>query len=74
MRESPFIRVDASAAGRELSGLLRAVAAGQSVEITRDGEPIARLVAIDRPTKRILGVDKGRFVVPDDFDEPLDAW
>ena len=44
---------------------------GEDVVITRSGQPVARLVAVEdgRP---IFGVDEGRFVVPDDFDEPLD--
>ena len=47
------------------------IAAGEDVIITRSGQPVARLVPIDETT-RVFGVDEGRFVVPDDFDEPLD--
>jgi prevent-host-death family protein len=54
-----------------LSRLLRQVMAGDEVVITRGGEPIARLVPVKRVTKRLLGVEKGRFEVPDDFDAPL---
>lgn len=54
-----------------LSRLLREIVEGEEVVITRSGRPVARLVPIeeDRP---VFGVDEGRFVVPDDFDEPLD--
>ena len=43
----------------------------EDVVITRSGTPVARLVPIleRRPT---LGHDRGRFLVPDDFDAPLD--
>ena len=54
-----------------LSRLLLRIAAGEDVIITRSGQPVARLVPID-DTRPVFGVDEGRFVVPDDFDEPLD--
>jgi prevent-host-death family protein len=54
-----------------LSRLLEDVAAGEEVVITRRGEAVASLVAPRRPAARRLGVDRGRFVVPDDFDDPL---
>ena len=54
-----------------LSRLLRRANRGEEVIITRSGQPVARLVpmAKDRP---VFGVDEGRFVVPDDFNDPLD--
>jgi prevent-host-death family protein len=54
-----------------LSELLRRVSAGEEVTITRSGEPIARLVPIQRRGARVLGRDRGLFEVPDDFDAPL---
>ena len=54
-----------------LSRLLREIAAGADVVITRSGQPVARLVPIGQG-RRIFGHDRGRFVVPDDFDVPLD--
>ena len=55
----------------QLSQLLRRVEAGEDVVICRGNDPVARLVpAIPRSGQR-LGLDAGRFVVPDDFDEPL---
>ncbi len=54
-----------------LSRLLEDVAAGEEVVITRRGEEVASLVPVRRPTARRLGVDRGSFVVPDDFDGPL---
>ncbi|HLI44872.1 MAG TPA: type II toxin-antitoxin system prevent-host-death family antitoxin [Acidimicrobiales bacterium] len=55
-----------------LSRLLDDVAAGEEVVITRRGEPAARLVALGAVTPRAFGIDRGRFVVPDDFDAALD--
>ena len=54
-----------------LSRLLRQIDAGEDVIITRSGQPVARLVPIE-DARPVFGVDEGRFVVPDDFDEPLD--
>ena len=54
-----------------LSRLLQRIAAGEDVIITRSGQPVARLVPIEE-TPPVFGVDEGRFVVPDDFDDPLD--
>ena len=53
-----------------LSRLLDEVAAGDEIVITRRGEPVAALVARGARTRR-LGIDRGRFEVPEDFDVPL---
>ena len=53
-----------------LSRLLREVVEGEDVVITRSGRPVARLVPVGRE-RPVFGVDEGRFVVPDDFDEGL---
>ena len=54
-----------------LSRLLDSVVAGEEVVITRRGEEVASLVPVRREPKRRFGMDRGRFVVPDDFDDPL---
>jgi antitoxin (DNA-binding transcriptional repressor) of toxin-antitoxin stability system len=41
------------------------------VEILRNGEPVARLVAPESSKVRGFGTERDRFVVPDDFDAPL---
>ena len=56
-----------------LSKLLRRVAAGEEITITRAGTPVARLVPVAAEALRILGEDAGRYVVRDDFDAPLPA-
>lgn len=55
-----------------LSALLRRVAAGEDVVITRSGEPVAKIVAVCPQRTRTLGVDVGKVHVPEDFDAPLD--
>jgi prevent-host-death family protein len=54
-----------------LSRLLEDVAAGEEVVITRRGEAVASLVPARQVSARRLGIDRGRFAVPDDFDAPL---
>ena len=54
-----------------LSRLLQQLAAGEEVITTRSGQRVARLVPIEEGPP-VFGVDEGRFVVRDDFDEPLD--
>jgi prevent-host-death family protein len=55
-----------------LSRLLRRVARGEEIVISRAGKPIARLAPLETGSRSpVLGIDAGRFVVPDDFDAPL---
>ncbi|MYD71790.1 MAG: type II toxin-antitoxin system Phd/YefM family antitoxin [Acidobacteria bacterium] len=63
--------VSITQAKNHLSQLLQRAAAGEDVIITRAGRPVARLVPIE-DVRPLFGVDEGRFVVPEDFDEPLD--
>ncbi len=54
------------------SKLLRRVSGGSDVTIAKAGVPIARLVRIDpEHSRRPLGLDRGLFEVPEDFDAPL---
>ncbi|GAB7006199.1 type II toxin-antitoxin system prevent-host-death family antitoxin [Nocardioides sp. AN3] len=72
MTKSAALTVGVHEAKTRLSELLRLVDAGEEIEIARGGQPVARLVPINRrPTPR-LGLDAGVFVVPEDFDQPLD--
>ena len=64
--------VNVHEAKTNLSRLLKRVASGEEVVIARAGHPIARLVPIAPSTgERVLGFEKGKFVVPEDFDAPL---
>lgn len=56
-----------------LSRLLRRVAAGEEIVIARAGEPVARLVAVGKKRRLLLGRDEGLYELPDDFDAPLPA-
>ena len=63
--------VNVHEAKTQLSKLLRRVAAGEEIVISRAGKPVARLVAVVPRARRLLGLDEGVFEVPNDFDAPL---
>jgi prevent-host-death family protein len=65
------VQVNVHEAKTHLSRLLRRVAAGEEVLISRAGEPVARLVPVRERKARLLGLDRGLFEVPEDFDAPL---
>ena len=67
------IEVGVHEAKTNLSRLLRRVAGGEEVLITRGGEPVARLVPAQSRRRRALGRDTGRIVIAEDFDAPLPA-
>jgi prevent-host-death family protein len=54
-----------------LSELLRAVVGGQEVDILRSGQPVAKIIPFAPRSARAMGIDEGRFTVPDDFNGPL---
>ena len=56
-----------------LSRLLAKVARGDEVIIARGGKPVARLVPVQKVKRmdQLLGIDKGRLWIAEDFDGPL---
>jgi len=54
-----------------LSKLLQRVRAGEEIVITRNDEPLAKLVPVGRTGPREIGIDDGRYEVPADFDASL---
>jgi prevent-host-death family protein len=62
-------------AKNNLSKLVEAVESGSETEviIARNGKPAARLVPLAaKKGRRLLGLAKGKFVVPDDIDRDND--
>ena len=57
----------------ELSKLVERAEAGEEIIIARAGKPAAKLVAFSPARPRRLGLLKGRFRIPDDFNDPLPA-
>lgn len=55
-----------------LSRIVEEVAAGAEVIIAKAGRPVARLVPLEPAVKpKNLGLLRGTFTVPEDFDSPL---
>jgi prevent-host-death family protein len=71
MTKSVVASVGVHEAKTHLSRLLERVAAGEEITITRRGEEVARLVPPPRRSELRFGLDRGRLVVPNDFDAPL---
>ncbi|HAT13677.1 MAG TPA: type II toxin-antitoxin system prevent-host-death family antitoxin [Microcoleaceae bacterium UBA11344] len=65
--------VNIEQAKTNLSGLLSRVELGEEIIISTGGIPIAKLVPFRNSSNRraSLGQDRGRFIVPDDFNDPL---
>lgn len=64
--------IDIEQAKRGLAELVDEATRGTDVVLTRDGEPVARVVPIQRARRaRRLGSAKGKVVVHPDFDASL---
>ncbi|HET7035117.1 MAG TPA: type II toxin-antitoxin system prevent-host-death family antitoxin [Thermomicrobiaceae bacterium] len=63
------IKVNMHQAKSQLSRLVVRALAGEDVIITRDGQPVARLVPIRQA--RVPGLAKGIIELAPDFDAPL---
>lgn len=67
--------IDVNEAKQRLSELIEQVIAGDKIIITKRGQPIVKLVAIDkRKHKRHFGSARGLIKMSDDFDEPLEDF
>lgn len=64
------MQVNVHHAKTHLSQLLERAASGEEIIIARAGKPVARLAPV-KPPGISLGIDRGRFEVPEDFDDPL---
>lgn len=65
--------VNIDRAKTNLSELLSRVELGEEIIISNGAIPIAKLVPFRRSSNRrlSLGQDRGRFIVPEDFNAPL---
>ncbi len=63
--------VNVHEAKTNLSKLLKRVEAGEEIVIAKAGKPVARLVPDIPKRKRTLGTMRGKFVIPEDFDQPM---
>lgn len=62
------MQVAIAEAKAQFAELIRRAEAGEAIELTRYGRPVARIVAADRPVGRpLIGALEGRFSLPDDM-------
>ena len=67
-----MISVNIHEAKTHLSRLLKRVAAGEEILISKAGKPMAKLTPLSKPqSNRVPGLDKDVIQIPDDFDAPL---
>jgi prevent-host-death family protein len=67
--------IELAQAEADLANLIKQVGSGAEVLITRNGEPVARLIsAVGMAPDRVPGSAKGLFTVPDDFDAPIEDF
>jgi len=69
----PMETVNIHQAQTNLSRLLSRVELGEEIIISNQGIPIAKLVPFRTSSNRqaSLGQDRGKFIVPEDFNDPL---
>jgi prevent-host-death family protein len=66
------VTINIHEAKTHLSRIVEEVAAGAEVIIAKAGRPVARLVPLESVAPRKhLGLLRGAFTVPEDFDSPL---
>ena len=69
------VTIELAQAEVQLAKLIQEVVGGAEVVITCNGQPVARLVPpVEAAPDRVPGSAKGLFVVPDDFDAPLEDF
>ena len=67
-------QVEVEAAAEDLPGLIARARSGEEVVLVESGREVAKLVPVSieaEPPARQLGLARGKWDVPDDFDAPL---
>ena len=68
-------QVNIHEAKTHLSKLIQEAVAGEEVVIAKGNKPVVKLVALrHQKHQRQLGTAKGKIVMADDFEEPLDDF
>ncbi len=68
-------QVNIHEAKTHLSKLIQEAVAGEDVIIAKGNKPVVKLVALHhQKLRRQLGTAKGKMVMSDDFDAPLDDF
>ena len=68
-------RIELDKAKSQMEALLQTALDGEEVIITRDAEPVLKLVPISKSNgRRKAGTAKGMISMTEDFDEPLEDF
>jgi antitoxin (DNA-binding transcriptional repressor) of toxin-antitoxin stability system len=63
--------IDIKIAGKEVARWVELARQGVDVVLMDEDTPLARILPVDAPSKRIPGLNRGEIKTSDDFDEPL---
>lgn len=68
--------IDINQALTEISKLIEKAVDGEEIIITKNNQPIVKLVSLQPPPTRapLFGSDRGLISITDDFDEPLEDF
>jgi prevent-host-death family protein len=67
--------IDINQAKQRLPELVENMIGGNEIIITKDGQPVAKIVGISpKKKKRQFGTARGLIIIPDDFDSPLEDF
>ncbi len=71
-----MIRINITEAKNHLSKYLRRVKKGETIILCERNVPIAEICPIKPESLQLrpIGLDKGRFIVPENFNDPLPDW
>lgn len=65
-----LMQIGVAEAKDRFAELIRRAEAGEAIELTRHGRPVARIVAAEcAPVRPLIGALKGQFTVPADISE-----
>lgn len=70
-------QINLNEASKHLSELIEAAIKGEEIIITKDDQPVAKLVPVRSVKKRYpakAGTAKGLVTVADDFDQPIEDF
>jgi len=68
--------IDINQALPQITQLLEIASTGEEIIITKNNQPMVKLVSIEPPIKRspLFGSDKNIIAITEDFDEPLEDF
>ena len=66
--------INLAEASKNLPELIEKAINGEEIVITKDEQPVVKLVAVSLKRRRQPGSAKGLMTISDDFDEPLEDF